>query len=112
MTNCSLAASNFTKWLRHVCLAADHLLHLSRAIIKDVYPLMARFARNAIVLREPDGTDIFTQSGGGRDDFLWAADEFDDKFPGFKLLKKKVCKNATDKKRYTLMCFTRLTEGE
>lgn len=90
-----------------VLLAFDHLMHLSRQVIPDVYALMARYARAAIVLREPDGDLVQLQSGGGKELFVWAADRFDDRFPGFVLRASLACKNATSEKRYRLMWFAR-----
>lgn len=90
-----------------ILLASDHLMHLSRHIIEDVYRLMSKFARAGIVLREPWGSRVSLNYGGGKYPFLWAADRFVGKFPGFNLEIYQRCKNAVVGNEYTLMWLKR-----
>lgn len=91
-----------------VLLASDHLMHLSRTIILEVYILMAKFARNVIILREPYGKRVIKKMDVDKHEFVWASDIFAKKFPGFTLVKSQRCKNAGPGKDFTLMYFKRV----
>lgn len=87
-------------------MTSDHLMHLSRRIIRGVYALMARYATQSIVLREPVGNRVtLVKDGGGRYEYLWAADRFENRFPGFTMTSSQRCRNAAPGRDYTLNVF-------
>ena len=88
-----------------ILLASDHLMHLSRQIIREVYELMAKYAKAHIILREPCGNLVVLKGGLEAEPILWAADVFDEKFPGFVLNASATCQRANAIKQYTLMHF-------
>ena len=83
-------------------LSSDHMMHLGRDIIGDVYKLVAQYAKKYILLREPYGESLRITDG-----FIWAADKFDNKFEGLKLIDSKISDSSSKKKEFKIMLFER-----
>ncbi len=90
----------YSKRKADLLLSSDHLMHLGRDIIEEVYTLMSQFAGKYILLREPYGTSVRITDG-----FVWASDLFEEKFPGFTLVDYRISKSSTQKKEFRLMLF-------
>ena len=83
-------------------LSSDHLMHLGRDIIKNVYFLMSQYTNKFILLREPYGQRVKVTDG-----FVWAADFFENSFPGFEMVDFLISESSTEKKEFILILFKR-----
>lgn len=88
-------------------MVSDHLMHLSRLIIDEVYQRISECADEYIFLREPYGKVTRLQKSFSEERFVWAADEFEEVFADFDLITWKSCHNQSKFAEFRLMIFRR-----
>ncbi len=81
-------------------LSSDHMMHLGRDIITDVYNYISKYSSKYILIREPYGERVTMTDG-----FLWASDRFENKFNGFDLIDYKISDSSTSHKEFRYMLF-------